>query len=299
MTRYTQSAWWRAAPADVRRAAVIARNPMAFVVRVVRQFRKNQGLLLAGAVAYYAMLSLVPLLILTLMLLSHIFDTDRVLSLLIGYLEFIVPGVASALVEALRTFMDNRGVVGAVLLLTLLFFSSLAFTALENAMSVIFHHRVRITRRHFLISAILPYLFILFLTAGLVVVTITSGLLQSIGSRSVVLLGVPHSLEPFARGFLYAVGIIGETLLLSAIYLVMPVGRLSVRHALIGGVVATLLWELTRHGLAWYYATVSQIHVVYGTFATSIGVLLSAEFGALVLLGGAQVIAEYERIRPR
>jgi len=121
---------------------------MAFVVRVARQFRKNQGLLLAGAVAYYAMLSLVPLLILTLMLLSHIFDTDRVLSLLIGYLEFIVPGVASALVEALRTFMDNRGVVGAVLLLTLLFFSSLAFTALENAMSVIFHHRVRITRRH-------------------------------------------------------------------------------------------------------------------------------------------------------
>ena len=92
-----------------------------------------------------------------------------------------------------------------------------------------------------------------------------------------------------------SIGLGGEILVLSSIYLVMPVGRLSVRHALIGGIVATVLWELTRHGLAWYYATVSQIQVVYGTFATSVGVLLSAELGALVLLVGAQVIAEYER----
>ncbi len=64
---------------------------------------------------------------------------------------------------------------------------------------------------------------------------------------------------------------------------------------LLGGVAATVLWEVTRHVLGWYYATVSQIQVVYGTLATSVGVLLSAEFGAIVLLAGAQVIAEYER----
>ncbi len=36
--------------------------------------------------------------------------------------------------------------------------------------------------------------------------------------------------------------------------------------------------------------------VVYGSLTTSVAVLLSVEFGALVLLLGAQVIAEYERI---
>jgi membrane protein len=40
----------------------------------------------------------------------------------------------------------------------------------------------------------------------------------------------------------------------------------------------------------------SQIQVVYGSLATSIAVLLSVEIGALVLLLGAQVIAEYDRI---
>ena len=76
----------------------------------------------------------------------------------------------------------------------------------------------------------------------------------------------------------------------------MPVGRLSLRHALIGGVTAGLLWEVTRHVLAWYYGTMSQVRVVYGSLTTAILALLSVEIGAILLLFGAQVIAEYERI---
>ena len=75
----------------------------------------------------------------------------------------------------------------------------------------------------------------------------------------------------------------------------MPVGRLSLRHALLGGASAGILWEITRHALVWYYATISQVRVVYGSFATAIAVLLSVEIAAIVLLLGAQVIAEYER----
>jgi len=73
------------------------------------------------------------------------------------------------------------------------------------------------------------------------------------------------------------------------------VRRLSWRHALIGGATAALLWELTRHVLAWYYETLSKVNVVYGSLSTAIVVLLSLEFAAILLLFGAQVIAEYER----
>jgi len=76
----------------------------------------------------------------------------------------------------------------------------------------------------------------------------------------------------------------------------MPVGRLKLRHALIGAVTAALLWELTRHILVWYFATLSQVSLVYGSLTTSIVVLFSLEIGATALLFGAQVISEYERI---
>ena len=78
--------------------------------------------------------------------------------------------------------------------------------------------------------------------------------------------------------------------------MVMPVGRLSLRHALIGGVTAAVLWELTRHVLVWYFATLSQVSVVYGSLTTAIVVLFSLEIAATLLLLGAQVISEYERV---
>ena len=73
-------------------------------------------------------------------------------------------------------------------------------------------------------------------------------------------------------------------------------GRPSWRHALVGGVTATVLWEITRHVLVWYFGTLSQVALVYGSLTTSIVVLLSLEIAATLLLLGAQVIAEYERI---
>ena len=277
-------------------AQKVISHPGRFALAVIKQFRSNQGVLLAGAVAYYTLLSLVPLLILVLMALSHIFAEDRLLKMLREYLEFVVPGQSSTLVEEVRTFLAHREVVGSVLLVTMLFFSALAFTVLENAISVIFFHRVSIKRRHFLVSAVMPYVFILFLGLGLLVVTLVSGLLQFVGTRNITILGESHSLGQLSVVLLYLVGVTGEALLLTAIYLVMPVGQLSLRHALIGGATATLLWEITRHALAWYYATMSQMQLVYGSLTTSVAVLLSVEFGALVLLLGAQVIAEYERV---
>ena len=95
---------------------------------------------------------------------------------------------------------------------------------------------------------------------------------------------------------LYLLGLAGEIFVLTSIYLVMPVGRLSLRHALLGGVTAALLWEVTRHLLVWYFATLSQVSVVYGSLTTAIAVLLSLELAATLLLLGAQVISEYERL---
>lgn len=271
-------------------------HPGAFALRVLKGFRANQGLLLAGAVAYYTLLSLIPLLILVVIVLSHAIDAEKVLATLGAYLEFVVPGGAAALVTELRTFLANREVIGGLLLVTLVFFSALAFTVLENAMSVIFLHRVKIRRRHFLVSAVMPYLFILLLGVGFLVVTVVSGALQSLGTRDIEVFGVPRSLGAVSAMLIYLIGVGGEIAMLTAIYLVMPVGRLSLRHALIGGVTAGLLWEVTRHVLVWYFASVSQIQVVYGSLTTAVVVLLSVEVAAIVLLLGAQVIAEYERI---
>jgi membrane protein len=162
-----------------------------------------------------------------------------------------------------------------VLLVQMLFFSSLAFTVLENAMSVIHHHRVAIRRRHFLVSAVIPYCGILSLGLGLLLVTLVAGSPKAMGQAEIEFLGRDWSLGGVSGMLLYLLGVAGEIFILTSIYMAMPVGRPSRRHALIGAIAAAILWELTRHILVWYFATLSQIGTVYGSLTTAIVVLLT------------------------
>lgn len=277
-------------------ASPLLRHPFRFLWETLKVFRANQGLLLAGAVAYYALLSMVPLLIVSVIALSHFIDQRELLSTIGRYLAWLLPGQSKAIIGELSNFLDHRDVLGPVLLVTMIFFSSLAFTVLESAMSVIFHHRKSERSRHFLISAVMPYLYILSLCVGLLLVTLVSGALQVIGQESVELLGYSWSLSGVSGLLLYLLGLGGEIFMLTSLYLVMPVGRLSLRHALLGGVTATLLWEVTRRILVWYFSTLSQVNVVYGSLTTAIVVLLSLEIAATLVLFGAQVISQYEQL---
>jgi YihY family inner membrane protein len=269
---------------------------LRFALRTLKAFRANQGLLLAGAVAYYALLSIVPLLVLIVIVLSHVIDPALLLSTIGRYLAWLLPGQSNAIVGELAKFVNHRDVIGWVLLVTMVFFSSLAFTVLENAMSVIFLHRVAVRRRHFIVSALIPYGYILTLGIGLLLVTLVAGSLQAMGDESFEFLGRDWSLRGVSGLMLYLLGFVGEVFVLTSVYLVMPVGRLALRHALVGAVTAAVLWELTRHLLVWYFSTLSQVNLVYGSFTTAIVVLLSLEVGATLLLFGAQVISEYERL---
>ncbi|MEO6277854.1 YihY/virulence factor BrkB family protein [Roseateles sp.] len=279
-----------------RQTARVLHDPLGFVWQVLKSFRANQGLLLAGAVAYYALLSIVPLLILSVIALSHWIEQARLLQTVGRYLEWLLPGQSAAVVAELARFLAHRDLLGWVLLGSMLFFSSLAFSVLESAMQGIFHHRRKTNRRHFLVSALIPYVYILSLSVGLLLVTLVAGSFQALGQREVEFLGYSWSLHGVSGLMLYLLGFAGEVFVLASVYMVMPGGRPSLPLAFIGALAAALLWELSRHALVWYFGTLSQIGTVYGSLTTAIAVLLSLEIAATLLLLGAQVIAEFERL---
>jgi len=277
---------------------LVLQHPWRFILQVFRGFRASQGLLLAGAVAYYALLSIIPLITLILLILSQFIDYHQLLETLQQNIAVVLPTHAEVITGQMAVLLENRGIISWLMVAVLLFFSSLAFTVVENAMSFIFFHRVQIHRRHFLVSAILPYAYILVLGLGFLLMSLIAGALYAIEGTQINLLGVEFTLEGISRAMLYLIGLVGQILILTSFYLVMPLGKLSFRHALIGGVTAGLLWEVVRHVLVWYFSTLSVVSLVYGSLATAIVFLLSLEIAGLILLFGAQVIAEYERFTP-
>jgi membrane protein len=277
-------------------ALLVVKHPANFVLQILKGFQKNQGILLAGAIAYYTLLSIVPFLILTVIVLSHLVTQSELIDTLARYLEWLVPSQSVALLNDLTRFLGNGVVIGVFLAGTLLFFSSLAFSVLEKSMSVIFSHRGVVRKRHFLISALLPYCLVFCLGIGLLVVTIASIGLEAMALMSVEFLIWRWSLGGLSSLLLYLLGLSAETIIFSAIYLFIPIARTALHHAVIGGLLTASLWEVIRHQLVWYFTTLSSASVVYGSLTTAVVALFSMEIVATLLLLGAQVISEYEQL---
>jgi len=273
----------------------IAQRPWEFFGRAVRDFRRNQGLLLSGAVAYYTLLSIVPLMALVLVGLSHLVDEQALLESVSDHIELLLPREADAITAQVSAFLAQRHVVGSFGMVVLLFFSTQAFSVLEAAMSVIFYHRVQHVHRHLVVSLLMPLGFILLVGISVFLVTFISGAVHALDERGITVFGYTWQLGTVTGTFLYLLGVIGLILLMTALYLVLPAGRIAVRHALVGGIVAGVLWEIVRHVLVWYFSTLSLVNVIYGSLATAVVALLSLEIAAIIFLFGAQVIAEFER----
>lgn len=272
---------------------------ISFLLRVLRGFTGNQGFLLSGAVAYYTLLSIVPLSILALVVLTHFIDEQYLILTLSMYLEMAIPGYAATLTEQVQSFLKHRKVIGIIGFISMLFFSTTAFTTLENAISVIFFKQFKSNPRRFFISAIIPYVYIFVMGLGILLVSSVVGVIETLDSSHATIFGWSLDLGAAIWMALYVLGIAGEVALFTSIYLLLPVIRVRFRHGLIGGIAAAVLWEIARRLLIWYYATVTTVNVIYGSIAITVVALISIQVVAMILLLGAQVIAELEQNHER
>lgn len=267
-----------------------------FAWRVVCNFLRNRGILLAGGVGYNILLSIVPLFAVLSVLLTQVVDEEQLLGVLAIQARHMAPAHAEVLLEAVRSLLDSRDVIGILSFPILLLFSSFAFRMLEDALAIIFHApESPHIKRSAWVSVMLPYAFMLVLGAGLMMLTLVVTLASSLNTLVMMLFDRQLPLAGLSGTVLNLTSFVGVFLLFSAIYKVLPVVRIALHRALVGGFVAALMWEGVRLLLVYYFANLSFVNAVYGSLAALVIVLISLEVGAVILLLGAQVIAELER----
>ena len=268
------------------------RSAGRFAHRVISRFLANKGLLLASAVSYNTLLSLVPLFALLLVILSHIFDEQRLTDLLLTEFGALMPGHTELLSQQVQSFLENRQFIGWLGFIVLLFFSTCAFRSLEDALAVIFPRPQ--AARHLWISVLIPYAFILVLGLGLLLEAVLVTLVEGLSDSQLATLGNYVTVAELSTAMISLFSFFGLAALFTGVYRFMPVPDVRLRHAVIGGLVAATLWEVVRRILVWWFSSVSLVNVVYGSLATVVIVLLTLETAAIILLLGAQVIAELE-----
>lgn len=264
-----------------------------FVDGVIARLREDRCFQVASGLTFTTLLALVPLAMLALTVLSMTpgftgiamrFDdmlAGHVLPETIGravtrYFEQIAP-------QAQRLTMI--GVVG--LLVTAL----LTMHTIESAFNDIWRvpRRLPTARRFVMYWAVLtlgPILIGASLTISSYVVTLSLGLVG----------GAPRVAGLLTRLAPGVLTIAAFTLL----YYLVPGRRVSIRHALIGGVVAGVLFEIAKRGFALYVSGMTTYASVYGTFAAVPVFLLWVYVSWMVTIMGAVVAAmlpDYGRMR--
>ena len=262
-----------------------------FALRVLTHFSRNKCFLLAGGVAYNMILSIIPLLAVFLAAASQVIEQEEALAIIMTVLEHSVPNYSSAIEQDILSFLEHPELLGGFGLLVVLFFSSLAFRMLQDAMEVVLERpRLRKKQRSSWLSAFLPYIFTGVIVSVLVATTFVVGALGML--RGVEIFGI--SLGELPTLTLYIGAFVGEVFLFAAIYWIMPVSLVTYKRALVGGLIAASLWELVRRVVVWWFTSISLVSVVYGSLTTVIVLIRVLEIAAVILLLGAQVIAELQ-----
>jgi membrane protein len=226
---------------------------------LVQKFFADRGTHLAAMIAYFALLSFVPLTFLALSALGLTHRADES-SFLVRELQHALPGTEiGRIVDLVRAVQDNATTLGIVGALALLWTSLSLFSVLESALNIVYGR----PNRGFLHGKAIA---LLFMIASLVTLFLAL-LAGSLGASA---------LRRYAPGFAsngvvaYTVSILvsalGVFVFLLSVYTLLPNEDVSIRDALPGAVLATVGLEASFQILPVYerYAGVNPARRAFG-----------------------------------
>jgi len=252
-----------------------------YVLRRIGEERLPQA---AASLAFTSVLALVPLLTLVITLLSAlpVFD-DWVREMETFLLRHLLPEAAGAVVSnyVLR-FAAKAAELSGVGLLMLVVTSLAMIATVERQFNAIWRVREqRPVRRRLAIYWLLA-------TVGPLLVGISVAVTSWLVGES---MGLASRAPGLAASLLGPLPMLSTLLALTLLYYVLPARSVRLRDALIGAAVASVLFEVAKHGFALYVASVPSYELVYGTLATLPVFLIWVYLSWLVVLAGATITA--------
>jgi len=265
-------------------------SPWGMLLGVLRQMLQFRTSLWAAAIAYFALLSIFPLTLLSIAVASYSLGPSADLELVIERLEFVAPTLGDLMSENLEGVIRARGSVSLVALLALLWSASAFVRALGGVLRDIW--QAEYIRPFWQRNGIALTLILLFAGPILVIALAAGSFFASIGQL------LPAELHAIARGITPLLAVLLNVALFWVLYAAMPHGTGTWRELLVGAAAAGLLWEAAKRGFVAFIGTyMSRTNLVYGSVASIIAFLTWSYLSGLILLLGAQLAVAWHRRR--
>ena len=254
------------------------------VLKVERRFRGDDALLMAAALSYTSLLSLVPLLAVGLAILAAFpaFEGARI-QLQVTLVQNLAPEVGQQVRQVIAGFIGNAGNLTAIGILGLVVTAVLLLVAIEDALNRVF----RVTKPRTAMSRLMVYWTVV--TLGPILLgaslSITDWLFDSTAADTLPILSGVLSL--LGTLFRFAMLVSLFTLLFTAV----PHRIVPAREALAGGAVAGIAVALLRFGFHLYVDDLKAYQSVYGALAALPILLFWMYLVWAAVLAGAELTA--------
>ena len=260
------------------------------LVRTFQRFGDARAHQAAASMAYYAIFSLFPLLLLLIATGRAVLESHAVQQQLMKLASVVLPIGQELIGTAIQRTIEVRGSVTIVGSITLLwsatgFFSVMAYN-INRAWPGTPHH-------DFLRNRLLA-LGIVILLAVLLILSLGSTALfafvphlgviagEVLSPLITVLWRVLSNLAPWMLKFATLLGL----------YLWLPATRVKWSAALWGAVVATLAWHLVTNAFTWYLSSgLARYELVYGSLAAVVALMFWTYLSSWIILFGAHLSA--------
>ncbi|MBI5196560.1 MAG: YihY/virulence factor BrkB family protein [Nitrospirae bacterium] len=254
-------------------------------------FLKDECFYLAGGISYFSIMSLVPLSLLIVALFGYLLGgNEEIYRFILARLVSLFPSVTAGITAELRNIITYKG-ISLLTVFVYAFLSLQLFYSMEHAMNVIFKVP---KKRHFFISILWSILIV-------TLVTIFFLLSFTISSTASALRQYPVDVLGFKIGYKagifikYIAPFIIILMSYTAVYIIVPKVKVSLKNAFSGALFTTILWEVAKHFFTWYVKNVIQIGTIYGSLTTFIVFLLWVYYSSCIFLLGAELVNNLEK----
>lgn len=256
---------------------------LAYFKYLSRRIGHDRLTVAAGSMAYVTLLSLVPLVTVVLSALSTFPVFAGLGEVLQNFvIENFVPAAGEVVKQYLNEFVANAGKMTAVGIGALFVVALMLISAVDTALNYIW--RVREKRR-----AVISFsIYWMVLTLGPILLGSSIAVSSYLGSLN--LLGsetVNGALQQFLRGL----PVIMSTSAFLGLYLLVPNTKVRFRHALIGALTASVLFELSKKGFALYITNFPSYQLIYGALAVVPILFVWVYLCWCIVLLGAEITA--------
>ena len=188
---------------------------------------------------------------------------------------------------------EEQRVVGWIGIISLLWFSSMIFGAIETAMNIIF--RSKKPRNYFLSKTLAMAMIPMAWGVGITSILITSIATVVANQPLLVESGIPYLHFIQSATFRYLIPYAVTVIFFTIVYKIIPTIRIPLGVAVTGSAIFSALMELAKHVFTWYVANYTRYNLIYGSLETVVILVFWVFYIGVILLFCAELMSSYLR----